>query len=60
MSNKSRILLFALLIVNCSLLIGLDFSFRPKGFVYIPMGPGNIAVDGSERYALGGGGDAVP
>ncbi|MCL2805966.1 MAG: hypothetical protein FWD26_08515 [Treponema sp.] len=36
----------------------LDFSLRPKGFITIPMGEGNIAeTDGNERYNLGGGGD---
>ena len=34
-----------------------DFSIRPKGFVYIPMGEGNVTVDGNERYSMGGGGE---
>jgi len=51
------LLIILLFIVNCSLLIGLDFNFRPKGFLSIPMGSGNTAAVGKERYNLGGGGD---
>jgi hypothetical protein len=34
-----------------------DFNIRPRGFVFIPLGDGNIARDGNERYSTGGGGD---
>ena len=50
-------LIVILLVVNCSLLIGLDFSFRPKGFVLIPMGPGNESEGKNDRYSVGGGGE---
>ena len=43
-----------MLTVNC---FGLDFHFRPKGFVSIPMGDGNVAVNGNDLYSLGGGGE---
>ncbi|MCL2765895.1 MAG: hypothetical protein FWD40_11565 [Treponema sp.] len=46
-----------LLLVNCSLLFGFDFSLRPKVFFSIPMGEGNLAPDGNEMYSTGGGGD---
>ncbi|MCL2442065.1 MAG: hypothetical protein FWD13_01200 [Treponema sp.] len=53
--------LFLFLIVNCYMLtvncFAFDFSLRPKGFVFIPMGGGNAAPDGSEMYSVGGGGD---
>ncbi|MDR3020088.1 MAG: tetratricopeptide repeat protein [Treponema sp.] len=48
-----------LFIFCCSLLTALDFNLRPKGFVSIPMGEGNVADVGSERYSVGGGGDVV-
>ena len=47
----------ALLIFPFSLLPCLDFSIRPKGFVSIPMGNGNVAADGNKRYSMGGGGE---
>jgi hypothetical protein len=36
---------------------GLDFSLRPKGFVFIPAGPGNEAAGGNERFDIGGSGE---
>ena len=48
---------FILFMVGGSLLTAFDLSLRPKGFVSIPMGKGNIAADGNERYSVGGGGD---
>ena len=57
MGLRTMIIFFALLAVPCSLLTGLDFHFRPKGFVSIPMGDGNVTEDGNERYSLGGGAD---
>jgi hypothetical protein len=50
-------ILLALLIVHCSLLSGLDFNFRPKGFTAIPMGTGNTAESAYDRYSIGGGGE---
>jgi len=50
-------IIFYLLIVNCSLLFGIDFSLHPKGFAFIPSGDGNVTSDGSERYRIGGGGE---
>ena len=41
--------------VPCSLLTGLDFNLRPKGFVSLPLGAGNEAASGSARYSTGGG-----
>ena len=38
-----------------SFLIALDFNFRPKGFVSLPLGAGNEAANGSARYSTGGG-----
>jgi tetratricopeptide (TPR) repeat protein len=48
---------FFLLIAHCSLLSALDFNFRPKAFVSIPMGSGNTADGGGDRYSIGGGGE---
>ena len=53
----ARIIFLVLLTVHCSLLIALDFSFRPKAFVFIPAGAGNEAADGNKRYDVGGGGE---
>ena len=47
----------ALFIANCSFLIGIDFSIRPKGFASFPMRAGNTSVEGFERYSVGGGGE---
>jgi hypothetical protein len=49
--------LFSLLFAHPSLLFGLDFNIRPKGFASIPMGTGNTAENGSNRYGIGGGGE---
>ncbi|MDR3020786.1 MAG: tetratricopeptide repeat protein [Treponema sp.] len=66
-SFKAQIIFLVLLTAHCfalqtRLLTALDFNFRPKGFVSIPMGEGNIAstseaADGDERYSVGGGGE---
>jgi len=57
MNNYIRSLIFiSLLIVNCSLLIGLDFNFRPRGFVYIPS-DSIVSPEGNAMYDIGGGGD---
>ena len=49
------------IILNCFLLVtncfAVDFLFRPKGFLFIPLGPGNVTSGGDTRYSLGGGGD---
>jgi hypothetical protein len=37
----------------------LDFSLRPRGFMFIPLGAGNRTEAGEERYSLGGGGDLL-
>ena len=50
------LILFTLLSAHCPLLTALDFSLRPSGFVYIPLGAGNESKDGTELYSLGGGG----
>jgi tetratricopeptide (TPR) repeat protein len=54
---SGKILFLTLFIFNCSLLFGLDFNIRPKGFVSIPMGAGNMADSGNARYSIGGGGE---
>jgi len=46
-----------LLIVNCSLLFGIDLSLSPSGFVFFPSGAGNLTSNGIERYNMGGGGN---
>ena len=51
------IVLFYLLIIPCTLLSALDFSLRPKGFVFIPLGSGSESADGQKLYGVGGGGD---
>jgi hypothetical protein len=38
-------------------LFAFDFNIRPRGFVFLPLGDGNIAADGNERYSTTGGGD---
>jgi len=53
---KIPLLFFCLLLVNTPLLFAFDFSLRPKGFVSIPTGEGNIA-SGNEVYNMGGGSD---
>jgi tetratricopeptide (TPR) repeat protein len=50
-------LLFAIAVSGFTSLYALDFSLRPRGFVFIPAGAGNEAADGNERYSIGGGGD---
>ena len=54
--NKKQLLFISLFIVNCSLLIGLDFNFRPRGFVYLPSDSITTA-EGYALYDIGGGGD---
>ncbi|MDR2575678.1 MAG: hypothetical protein LBC52_04455 [Treponema sp.] len=55
--NKKQILFIPLLlIVNCSLLIGLDFNFRPRGYVCFPSDT-VTSTGGSAMYGIGGGGD---
>jgi hypothetical protein len=49
--------LFSLLFAHSSLLFGLDFNIRPKGFVSIPMGDGNTVENANDRYSIGGGGE---
>jgi len=51
-----KIFLF-LLLFNSSSLFSFDFSIRPKVFISIPGGEGNLAPDGSEMYNTGGGGE---
>jgi len=53
----AKIIFLTLLILPFSLLSASDFHLRPKGFVSIPRGDGNLAVDGNERYGMGGGGE---
>jgi hypothetical protein len=49
---------FLFILINCSLLHSLDFLLRPKGYVFVPIGEGNIStVSGEGRYDLGGGGN---
>ncbi|MDR2159301.1 MAG: hypothetical protein LBP23_04445 [Treponema sp.] len=55
--NKKLALLFILISTLAGFTSALDFSLRPKGFVFIPAGPGNEAADGNERFAIGGGGE---
>ena len=58
LSSPCSFLIFLYLFTApCSLLPCLDFSIRPKGFVFIPMGSGNIAPDGNKMYSVGGGGE---
>ena len=45
-----------LLTAICSQLSALDFNFRPRGFVSIPMGRGNDSA-GFKRFGTGGGGE---
>jgi TPR repeat protein len=54
--NK-KILLSAALLLTAVSVFSLDFSLRPKGFVFIPAGPGNEAADGNARFDMGGGGE---
>jgi len=58
MRNVRRIILlsiaFYLITATC---FAFDFSIRPKGFVFIPMGEGNTAPDGNKMYNTGGGGE---
>lgn len=41
------------LLIAATPLFSLDFNFRPKAFMFIPQGDGNIAADGNERYDTG-------
>jgi len=50
------LLILLLLIVNCSLVMGLDFNFRPRGFVYLPS-DSVTSAEGNAMYSMGGGGD---
>jgi hypothetical protein len=54
---RGKILLLAFFIFHSSLLFCLDFNFRPKSFVSIPVGEGNTADSGNDRYSMGGGGE---
>ncbi|MCL2442353.1 MAG: hypothetical protein FWD13_02685 [Treponema sp.] len=60
---RQKKIILSLVIAICFLAVvntqifAFDLSFRPKGFVSFPMGEGNIARDGNERYGIGGGGD---
>ncbi|MDR2768106.1 MAG: hypothetical protein LBB82_07250, partial [Treponema sp.] len=56
MMSKNAIPLVMLFLTAVSA-FSLDFSLRPKGFVFIPAGPGNEASDGNERFDIGGGGE---
>jgi len=63
MNNKtnfyysSRSLFFLLLLfVNCALIFGLDFNFRPRGFVYLPSNSVTSA-ESNVMFGMGGGGD---
>jgi len=55
------IVICLLLAAHCSLLTvnisALDFLLRPKGFVFLPMGEGNVTSGGTPRYDIGGGAD---
>ena len=53
----ARWLFLSLFFVHFSLLFGLDLSFRPGGYVFIPSGQGNTTTDDDERYNVGGGGE---
>jgi hypothetical protein len=53
---KKTWILTGLLVIGGAV-FGLDFSIRPKGFVFIPAGPGNTDAGGNTRYDIGGGGD---
>jgi hypothetical protein len=58
--SKKLFLLALFIIIAVSGITGIyafDFNIRPRGFVFIPLGDGNIARDGNERYSTGGGGD---
>ncbi|MCL2805698.1 MAG: tetratricopeptide repeat protein [Treponema sp.] len=48
------LLLFAVLPVAAH---SLDLLFRPKAFVFLPMGEGNFNIHGNPRYEMGGGAD---
>jgi len=54
--TMSTVLFLLLLIFNCSLLIGLDFNFRPRGYVHLPSDT-VTSNEGSAMYGMGGGGD---
>ena len=54
--KPSSLLFISLFIINCSLLIGLDFNFRPRGYVFIPS-DSVTSAGGSAMYDIGGGGD---
>jgi len=45
--------------VNCAFLPALDFLFRPKAFMFLPMGSGNISAYGHTRYETGGGAEVA-
>jgi hypothetical protein len=52
-----KTLLSAMMLLTAVSVFSLDFSLRPKGFVFIPAGPGNKAAGGYERFDIGGGGE---
>ncbi|MDR1315460.1 MAG: hypothetical protein LBK13_01195 [Spirochaetales bacterium] len=52
-----KIVLFFMLALMAAPAFGLDFLLRPKGFVFIPAGPGNKTAAGDERFDTGGGGE---
>ena len=55
--SNIKILLACLLLIICTALPALDISIRPKGYLFVPLGPGNETEDGNSRYTLGGGAD---
>jgi hypothetical protein len=56
-SMNKKILLRGALLLTAVSAFSLDFSLRPKGFVFIPVGPRNEAADGNARFDTGGGGE---
>jgi len=51
------LILSALLLgLPCARLAAVDLSLRSGGFAFVPMGDGNEAADGNERFGAGGGG----
>jgi hypothetical protein len=54
--NKKLVLCFMLILTAVSAFT-LEFSLRPGGFVFFPLGDGNEAADGNERFDIGGGGE---
>jgi hypothetical protein len=56
-SHSSFLIFFLFSLFTLHSSFALDFNFRPKGFVSIPMGDGNTTDNPDDRYSMGGGGE---